>query len=55
MRHPVTVGDVEGGLLPLLVLVDGLGVGGGFGWSVATGGVPWWWFAVAGGPDQLRN
>ncbi|GMN33493.1 hypothetical protein TIFTF001_004197 [Ficus carica] len=37
MRHPVTVGDVEGGLLPVLVLVDGLGVERGFGWSVAAG------------------
>ncbi|GMN32283.1 hypothetical protein TIFTF001_044669 [Ficus carica] len=38
MRHPVTVGDVEGGLLPVLVLVEGLGVERGFGWSVAAGG-----------------
>ncbi|GMN51519.1 hypothetical protein TIFTF001_020680 [Ficus carica] len=37
MRHPVTVGDVEGGLLPVLVLVDGLGVEREFGWSVAAG------------------
>ncbi|GMN46846.1 hypothetical protein TIFTF001_016030 [Ficus carica] len=38
MRHPVTVGDVEGGLLPVLVLVEGLGVERGFAWSVAAGG-----------------